>query len=315
MNMYLPSGFKFHEDTMGVTQVAAFIPEIWAQSTLKNIYSKSAMIGSVSKDYQSEIAAKGDVVHVQKRGLLRSYEKTEGNPVTLQNPTGGTVPVTLTNHKEVSFLVEDVAEAQATPSILDGYTADAALVLAKDIEDNLTSIYADGRYAVVNDLDWDPTDGDSKLASMIALRTSMIVDGKLPEDAPRYCVIRDYADFLDVDKFVSKEFLTQDSIETGTVGKILGFNVKESSEIVTTVSPVRVHRLAFAQSAICLVTRQLPDPPVGSGAKGTTVTADGVGMRALLGYNMSYLGLQATVDILFGSQIMEPQFVFQLLDK
>lgn len=312
--LYLPQGFKFHEN-ITVTEAAVFIPEIWAQSTLKNIYAKSAMIGSVAKDYQAEINSKGDVVHVQKRGTLTSHEKLANTPVTLQTPSGTTVPVTLTNHKEVSFLVEDVAEAQATPSILTGYTADAAEVLAKDIEVALCGIYANARYVVANDLDWVPTDGDSKLTSLIALRTALVVNAKCPESEPRYVIVKDSGvDFLDVDKFTSKAYLNQNSIQTGTVGEILGFNVKESSETVVTVSPTVVHRLAFAKSAICLVTRRLADPPAGSGAKGQTVSADGVGMRALMGYNMDHLGMQCTIDILFGTQIMKPEWVFQLLD-
>jgi hypothetical protein len=314
--LYLPVSFEFHDSTnVTVTEAAVFIPEIWAQATLKNIFLKSAMIGAVSTDYSDEIAKQGDIVHVQKRGTLVSHEKVANRAVTLNVPTGSTVPVTLTNHKEVSFLIEDVAAAQSNTSLIDGYTADAGEVLATDVEDMLCGIYATGRFLPANDLDWDASDGASKLASMIALRSAMVVEGKLPESAPRYMVIRDMADFLNVDKFTSKEFLSQNSLQTGTVGEIMGFRVQESSQCVKTVSPTITHRLAFARDAIVLATRRLPDPPTGSGAKGQTVTSNGVGMRALMGYNMDYLGMQVSVDILFGAQIMYPQWVFELLDK
>lgn len=313
--LYLPVSFAFHDSTnITVTEAAVFIPEIWAQATLKNIYAKSAMIGTVAKDYSDELAKEGDIVHVQKRGTLVSHEKLANTEVTLQTPSGSTVPVTLTNHKEVSFLVEDVAEAQANTSLLNGYTADAADVLATDIEDMLCGIYANARFLPANELNWDASNGASKLASMITLRSAMVVEGKLPEAAPRYMVIRDMADFLDVDKFTSKEFLSQDSLQTGTVGEIMGFRVQESSQCIKTLSPTVTHRLAFARDAIVLVTRRLPDPPAGAGAKGQTVSSNGVGMRALIGYNMQYLGVQCTVDLLYGSQIMYPQWCFELLD-
>lgn len=309
--LYLPQGFLFHEN-IGVTAAAVFIPEIWAMKTLENIYAKSAMIGAVSHDYQDEINKKGDVVHVQKRGVLASHEKLENQKVTLNAPTGTTMAVTLTNHKEVSFLVEDVAEAQATPSIIDGYTQDAAKVLAQDIELALCGVYGDEDYDEDNDLDWDSSD---VFTSMLNLRTKMVVDAKLPESAPRYVVVRDSGvDFLNEDKFVSKDTLDQNSLGTGTVGRILGFGVKESSEIVHTVSPTLTHRLAFARDAITLVTRRLADPPQGSGAKGVTVSSDGVAVRAVFGYSMDYLGLQCTVDVLFGTKVLYPQWVYQLLD-
>jgi hypothetical protein len=197
---YLPVGFEFHDSTnVTVTEAAVFIPEIWAQATLKNIYAKSAMIGTVAKNYSAELAQQGDIVHVQKRGTLVSHEKVANHAVTLNVPTGSTIPVTLSSHKEVSFLVEDVAEAQSNTSLIDGYTADAGEVIAKDIEDMLCGIYANGRFLPANDLDWDADDGASKLVSMIALRSALVVEGKLPEAAPRYLVVRDMADFLNVD--------------------------------------------------------------------------------------------------------------------
>ena len=312
----LPQGFVFHDSTnITVTEAAIFIPEIWAQSTLKNIYAKSAMIGAVSKDYSSELAAKGDIVHVQKRGLLHSHPKVANQAVHLNVPDASTVPVCLTDHQEVSFLVEDVAEAQATPSQIDGYTGDAAEVLATDIEDALCAIYTDGDYDAGHDLVWDPSDGDSKYESILALRSQMVVENKLPESAPRYLVIRDLADLLNVDRFVSKDYLETNATQTGLVGQVLSYQVLESSQIIEEISPGGItHRLAFARNAISLVTRRLPDPPAGSGAKGQTVTADGVGMRAIMGYNMDYLGMQCTIDTLFGVKILYPDWVFQLLE-
>jgi len=269
------------------------------------------MIGAVSKDYSDELAKEGDVVHVQKRGTLRSYDKLANTEVHVQVPTGSTIPVSLPYHKEVSFIVEDIAEAQANTSLIDGYTEDAALVLAKDIEIALCSIYSDDDYIAANDLDWDSTD---VVGTMTDLRTKMVVDNKLPDSSPRYVVIKDMKDFLAEEKFISKDTLDQNSLGTGTVGRILGFDVKESSEIITTLSPTQVHRLAFARDAITLVTRRLPDPPAGTGAKGITVSADGVGMRATSGYNIQHLAMQVTVDLLFGTKVLYPQWVYQLLD-
>jgi hypothetical protein len=308
----LPNGFKFHETTIDVTQAAVFIPEIWANRVLATIYAKNPTIGCVLHDYSEEVAKEGDTVHIQKRGTLTSHPKAAGTAVTLNNPLGATIPVTLANHQECSFLVEDVAEAQANVSLIDGYTADAARVISTDIEDSICALYASVNPARV--ITWNPTDGTTKLASMIAARTAIVVTNKCPESEPRYCIIQNLSDFLDVDKFTSKEFLSQNSLQTGTVGEILGFNVKEASQIVQTVSPTQTHRLVFAKEAIALVTRKLPDPPAGLGVKGQTVNADGVGLRAIMGYNMDYLGVQVTVDILWGVAITRSEWLCELVE-
>lgn len=311
--LLLPIGFRFHETTIDVTQAAVFIPEIWANRVLATIYAKNPTIGCVLHDYSEEVAKEGDTVHIQKRGTLTSHPKAAGTAVTLNNPLGATIPVTLANHQEVSFLVEDVAAAQSNVSLIDGYTKDAAHVISTDIEDSICALYASVNEARV--IPWDPTSGATKLASMVAARKAIVVQNKCPEAEPRYCIVKDSAtDFLDVDKFTSKEYLSQNSLQTGTVGEILGFNVKEASQIVETVSPTQTHRLVFAKEAIALVTRRLPDPPAGLGVKGQTVDADGVGLRAIMGYNMDYLGVQVTVDILWGVAITRSEWLAELVE-
>jgi len=297
-----------------VTEAAVFIPEIWANRVLETIFGKNPTIGCVLHDYSEEVAKQGDTIHIQKRGALTSHAKLANTPVTLNNPLGSTIPVTLANHQECSFLIEDVAEAQANVSLIDGYTQDAARVISTDIEDSIVALYAE--VDEDNVIPWDSTDGDTKLASIIAARTKIVVDNECPEAEPRYCIVRDSAvDFLDVDKFTSKEFLTnQNSLQTGTVGEILGFNVKEASRIVHTVSPTQVHRLVFAKESIALVTRKLPDVPAGIGAKSQTVTADGVGLRAIMAYNADYLGVQVTVDILWGVAVTRSEWLCELVE-
>lgn len=310
--LLLPCGFRFHEN-ITVTEGAVFIPEIWANRVLDTIYAKNPTIGCVLHDYSEEVARQGDTIHIQKRGAMTSHAKLANTAVTLNNPSGATIPVTLANHQECSFLVEDVPEAQANVSLIDGYTADAARVLSTDIEDSIVALYASVNPARV--ITWNPTDGDTKLASMIAARKAIVVTNKCPEAEPRYCIVKDSAtDFLDVDKFTSKEFLSQNSLQTGTVGEILGFNVKEASQVVETVSPTQTHRLVFAKEAIALVTRKLPDVPAGIGAKSQTVTADGVGLRAIMAYNADYLGVQVTVDILWGVAVTRSEWLCELVE-
>ncbi|TKJ37414.1 MAG: hypothetical protein CEE38_07890 [Planctomycetes bacterium B3_Pla] len=300
-------GFEFHETANTIaadTEAAVFIPEIWAQRVLGRLHARCPMVGAVLHDYKDEIAKEGDTVNVQKRGNLTTNDKTPNTTVTLQNPTATTIPVALDNHKEVSFLVEDVAEAQANVDIIDGYTRDGADAIVEDIEALLTAHYADAPAA--NVITWDSED---VLGTIMSARTKIVVDNKCPDAVKRYLIIKDMADLVGTTAFTSKEFLDQSFVETGTVGMIAGFNTKESGKIVTTTSPTAVHRIALAKEAIALVTRKLPDPPAGVGVKGGTVEQDGIGVRVLIGYSMDYLGLQATIDMLFGSGVLRAEWI------
>jgi len=303
--------YTFAEDTIAAdVEAAVFIPEIWAQRVLGRLHSRCPMIGAVLHDYSDELSSEGATVHIQKRGTLSTNDKQANTAVTLQNPTATTIPCVMSNHKEVSFLVEDVAAAQANVKIIDGLIQDGADAIAEDVEILLAGHYADAD----NTVSWDNSTSATILATIMAARTDIVVDGKCPEVVKRYLLIKDMAELSGVTQFTSKEYLEQNFIETGTVGMIAGFNTKESGGLVETTSPTAVHRMAFAKEAIALVTRALPMPPAGTGAKGATIDVDGVGVRVLIGYNMNYLGLQATIDMLFGSAVLRSEWIVDVAE-
>jgi len=91
------------------------------------------------------------------------------------------------------------------------------------------------------------------------------------------------------------------------MGRRYGFDFFMDQQIQETSSgPAIQHGMAFHRDAFALVSRTLPIPPNGSGAQGSTVSEDGVGMRAIRAYNAGALGLQFTVDILFGVKSIRP---------
>jgi len=295
-------GFTFR-DTISKTQVDLFVPEVWANRVLGRLESECPMIASVRRDFSDEIAKEGDTVKIPKTGTISVNPKVAGQPVTLQNPSGTTVDVVLDEHKEVSFLVEDVAEAQSCTSVIDAYINDSVSAVSEDIEGALLAEYANVNGSHVIGLSA-PIDEDDFLAA----RTMIKVDGKSGSQ-PLYAIVRDLAELLTVDNFIDKNKMTGTSLEAGTVGSIASFVVKETSLCHVTLSPSQTHRMLFARDGLALVTRALPMPPANTGATGAVVNKNGVGLRVLRGYNMSYLGLQVTVDILYGTKIVRQEWI------
>jgi hypothetical protein len=288
------------------TEAAVFIPEIWANRALGQLRAQTCMVGLSARDYEDSIASYGDTVNVQKRGTLVTNDKTPNTAVTLQNPTATTIPVVLDNHKEVSFLVEDVAEAQANLSVLDGYVEDGAIVLGEPIDVALLGEYANVAAGNVITLSAGIDEDD-----FLAARTNMVITGK-SGNRPRYMVIRDLAEIITVDKFVSRDYTKDGSLEDAAIGKLAGFQIFENNNVIQTTSPSRTHRLYFVKGSICLVTRRLPNPPADTGVKSATIVEDGVALRVLYGYNMDFLGMQVTLDILFGTKILRSEWTGEI---
>jgi hypothetical protein len=300
--------YNFCEATIDKGKV--IIPEVIAQEFLSMLHAEAVMIGCVRKDYSADLATVGDSVDIPKLGALHTHEKTANTAVTLQDPSLTSVPVTLTNHKEVSFLMEDVAEGEGIKGIKEAYIYDAAKTIAEDIDTVLLGEYA----SASEELEWDGTSGDTKAASILVARSKIVVDNKAGKQS-RYLVIRDLAELLNVDMFLSREYVTEGSLDEGSVGSLYGFQVVEDPLCLTGVSPVgQTHRLAFARDAIALVTRNLGSPTDANIDSGT-VQSDGVGCRVLRGYNMNYLGSQITIDLLYGVAVIEPLWLYELTEQ
>lgn len=298
--------FVFHDDVIRKSDIDVFLPEIWALKVLKTLMQKCPVMTSVNRNFDSDFAKKGDTVTIPIIGTFVVNDKVSGDPVTLQRPTGNdTIDIILTDHKEVSFLIEDIALANSNVNVYDEYVESAAKALGEYIEAAVANEYANAGSIISI-----ATEGGLEEA-MIACRTAVVVDGLAPEDNQRSCIVRDYAEFIGEADFVSKDTLGQSTMETGQVGTILGFKVKEAGLLPNSGL---LHRMAFHKDAIVLATRTLKVPPEALGIKSAIINMNGVGLRCIVGYNMNYLGLQVTMDICFGVKTIRPEWVVDLVD-
>jgi hypothetical protein len=278
-----------------VTEVDVAIPEFWAATALGALKANTVMAQLVRRDFDNLVAVMGDTVNVISRGGLSVNDKAANGGVTLQTPTNTKTAVVLDKHKEVSMLIEDVASAKAIDDAIN-YVEDAAIVIGEQIDSDLLALY---------------TDAGSTVGSAAYLDVPVVVaarkalnDLKCPQRG-RVFVIASGAEasLLLRAAFTSSDFggdVSRIAVIEANLGRKYGFDFFMDQQVVQTVSPTLNHGIAFHRDAFVLCTRMLPMPPAGSGAVGSTVSEDGVGMRALRGYNMNYLGMQLTVDILYG---------------
>lgn len=279
-----------------VSEVDTAIPEFWAATALGALKANTVMAQLVRRDFDSLVATAGDIVNVSNRGGLSVNDKAANTVVTLQTPSNTKIAITLDKHKEVSFLIEDVASAKAIEDALN-YVEDAAIVLAEQIDADLLALYtgAGGTAgAAADDLD----------VPEIVTARKLLNDLKCPF-AGRVAVVSSAqeASLLNKTEFTSSDFggdMSRVAVIEANLGRKYGFDFFLDQQVVSTVSPTADHGIAFHRDAFVLVTRMLPMPPAGSGAIASTVSEDGVGLRSVRSWNSDHLGMQMTVDILYG---------------
>lgn len=278
------------------TAAAGFIPEIWAASALGYLKANTVMARLVNRNFENEIAKAGDILHIPRRGTLSVNDKTANTVVTLQVPTADTVDVTLNKHKEVSFLVEDVAKAQANQDMIAGYIEDGIKVIAQQIDTDLLALYSGFSTTPI-----DATGGSGGITAATVTEARRLLNAAKVPQQDRFIVWHEdaEAELLEVEKFTSSDFGDNgDAVREAIIGRKYGFS--HFMDQMVTEATGEAKNLAFHRDAIVLATRPLPDVPEGTGARSAVMSEDGIGIRVLYAYNPSYLGMQVTLDILYG---------------
>jgi len=280
------------------TSVGPFIPQIWANTALEILRSRIVAAKLVTRD--SDIAAfqVGDTLNIPYPGAFVANDKAANTAVTLQVPTATTTTVTLNKHKEASFLVEDAARATANQDIIARYMEAAVVPIAEQIESDILGLYSSFTNSV-------GTSGTDITASTIRAARKKLNDTKAPADNRALIVsTKDEIAILGDSTLQSFfAFAQAGTVKEGSIGRLYGFDVYVSQLVpVVTGTPNSTKNLAFNPGAIILAMRGLPDAPAGTGAQ-TAVVQDpisGLALRVTMAYNASNLGVQVTVDVLYG---------------
>ena len=298
--------------SINATQVDSFIPEIWLNEAITALRSYLNLAKTVRRDMDSAVARFGDTIKIPKTGALSVNPKVTNTNVTRQAPADNEVSVVLNKHNEVTFLVEDVARAQAYQDIRALYIKDAVIAIAEELESDIAGEYVNAG----DDVTFDDTSDATVEASMLAIR-KFFVDAKANKLDPKFLYGSSTLTnaLLSTDKFTKvNEYGSRTPIVDGVLGDMFGINSFESQLVVSAGSPAVEHNLAYTRDAICLVTRALPTDGNGEGVTQTSITDpdSGVSMRLTSSYDANALGRQVTLDILYGIKTVRPEFLLDV---
>lgn len=291
-------------DTYSTTQAAGFIPEVWAQTGLGKLMGELYLAKNVARDSDFEATGKGSKVTIGKRGALAAHAKAANGTVTLQNPTDSPVEITLDEHWEVTFIVEDIVKAQSNAKLMEGYMEDAVGVLAEKIETKLSALHTGFANATGADI----------IAKLKNARATLSTNKAPKTDRFAYLEPELINELLDADGFMdTSKYGNSMPVQEGEFGKFLGFRIFESIYAdVTGTSPLVTHNLAMHKNGLVLATRPMPVLTPAEQAKigvdQTVVERDGIIMRVTHSYDTDYLGHKITLDTLFGVGALRSTF-------
>lgn len=290
-------------------QVDDSTPVIVARNALSRLNEMAPLMGLINRDFDTEVAEYGNSVVVTSRGTLTASDKAANGTVTLQNPADSGVTVTLNKHKEVSFLLEDVAKAFAKPDVMAGYAQDAINVLVEAIDSDISALFS--TFSSIG------SGASSMNRTLITQARQRLNTNKAPK-VDRHAVIGPAAeqDLLDSDTFTFANYTgSPDTFRMGTLGQAFGFTFDMDTMLPNTgTTPDAERNFFFHRDAITLATRPLASVSMpGLGVYQAAVVVNGVAFRSTISYNPNYLGMQVTLDVLYGVAVLRSAFGVQVL--
>jgi hypothetical protein len=279
---------------LDVTALANFIPEIWANTALETLRNQIVAAKMIRKDSEIASFSVGDILNIPVPGTFVTNDKAAGVAVTLQAPSAGTVAVTLNKHKEVSFIVEDIARAQANQDTIAAYVNNAAVAIAEKIEVDVLALTAG----------FSTTKGTPGVAASAAgLRSvrAALNTNKAPF-AGRFVIVGPQgevdllADAELRDYFANSKPL---AVSEAAIGRVYGMDIFMSQLVAS--SGVGATGMAGTAEMGVLAMRSLPV----TGAPGVSQIAmrdpvSGLIIRQTASYDTSMLGVKITLDVLYG---------------
>lgn len=278
------------------TEVNDSIPTIVAAAALGYLKANTVLARLVNRDYDNEVAVYGQTVDIPFAGSLSANDKSANTVVTLQAPADTKKSVTLNNHKEVSFLIEDPAKAFARPDWISRYMADGMAVLAESIDASIAALYSGFSQTI---------DATSGLAEDDFREARRQLNAAKAPTRNRVAVLHEDAEyaFLAIEKAINTDYRESLGLANAAAyqGRFMGFDVVMDQMIaVVAGTPNTLKNMFFHRDAIVLATRPLPMAPAGSGVIQEVMAEDGIVLRVTMSYNPNHLGVQVTIDALWG---------------
>jgi len=237
------------------TTLAVYRPNVWAKEVLSARTSNLVLVPRV-KHYDRDIKSAGQTVEIPNLSNVTANLKVANTQVTLNAPTETKTTITINQHYESSFLLEDFAEIQSAYDAASEYTTKTGYALAEKMDSTVASGIQGGASKTIG------AAGTVLSDSLILTANRYLDDAKAPS-TERYFVVTPQGkqELLAIDKYVRYDALgvasDSNSIVNGRIGSIYGVEVSMSQNLnITAGTPVTNNHLFFHKEAYAIAVQK-----------------------------------------------------------
>lgn len=225
---------------------ANFIPEIWSREILYTLKKDLVGMSLVNQNYQGEIQNQGDTVKIISPEAITVGSYT-GADITFEEGTSSTQDLAIDQQDYVAVTFDDVDEVQANVSLMDAYMEEINFATGDSTDQFILGLYtgADSSNVISSS-----AITASNIYNKITEAKKLLSLNNVPATG-RWLVLspREIELLEQSDDFTSASDLGDSTKRTGFAGRIAGFEVFESNNVVETGGNTRHlpfgHRMAI----------------------------------------------------------------------
>lgn len=273
---------------IGTTAGNVFRPLVWSNEVLMFVKANLVLLPLV-KHYDAEVQSYGQSVTIPNVSTITANPKSQNTLVTLNYNIETSTVITINQHYESSFLLEDIEKIQAKYDLRTDYTQAAAYAIASKVDNGIANYMTSGFTAY-------GAYGTALNDQVILFVNRYLDDAKAPGTNRSFVVTpQGKQEMLAIDKYIRYDAIgvggDNNSILNGQIGEIYGVKVFMSQNLVQlTTTPNQNNHLFFHQEAFAVAMQENP--------------------RTQATYKQEYLGWLVTVDVLWGMNLLRPSFGF-----
>ena len=223
--------------------LSSFIPQVWSARLLDNLHKSQVFGGLCNRNYEGEITAWGDTVHINALSdiTVKTYVRGEDidDPEQL---TGTDLTLTIDHGAYYNFYLNDVDAAQARAELMDAAMRSAARKLSEDTETYLLGVITDG----AGTTEQGPLPEGGVYALLVGIKAAL--DSK---HVPKYgrCLVippEVESELLLDNRFITGTAMADGRLAEGAVARAAGFDIYVSPDLEDKVVAMIPDAVTFA---------------------------------------------------------------------
>lgn len=230
-----------------------FIPEIWSSRLLEHLDRIHVYAGLMSRDYEGDIRAFGDTVHINQLGAITIRDYDGSDIVESEELNSEQQNLVIDQAKYFNFQVRDIDSAQSNPKLIDSAMQRVSYGINHEVDRYLGALLVNGCAAgnVLYDDDHAVTPTASSAYDYLVDLSTVLSENNVPM-LGRWCVVPPWyhALLLKDERFVGNGAgYNQALLHGGVVGEAAGFQIHVSNNVPSVVTETTQQILAGTSAA------------------------------------------------------------------